>query len=82
MEDRIENLLSLGKNEFLTELFTLVDFEEWEKEILIEDVKDYEADEDILKLFDVYGMLLVDIEIHQDGELEILNTYFDELREE
>ena len=81
MEDRIENLLSLSKQEFLNELFTLVDFEEWEREILNERVQDYEEDEGVIKLFDPQGYLLADIEVHTDGELELLNTFFDELRE-
>lgn len=81
MPNEIENLINLDREDFLNELFSLVDFEDWEKDILISSVKDYETDDEILKLFDEYGYLLADIEIHLDGELEILSTYFDGLRE-
>ena len=78
----IENLLNLKRDEFLNELFLSVNFESWEKDIIRNSIGDYELDDDnCIKIYSKDGNLMVDIGIDNEGNLELLSTFFDELEE-
>lgn len=72
----VEQIISLDRESFLDFIFEHVSFEEWEQEIISERLCEYEQDEEFIKMFDIDGELLVDIEVLEDGELELLSTFF------
>lgn len=55
----VKRLVELPKEEFLNKLFSLVHFEEWEKDVLKNEIDSYEVEDEFLKLYNSTGEEIV-----------------------